>query len=113
MVRVKWSPFVRSAVKPEWSCLSGLPLRPGRKESIPIRHLDFRKTLGVHDVVLFDDFIAIEQKGGHSIHLVGAERSFLFWRHGTVDIVPDRRRKRPVTPHGPHGVRGVERAFAA
>ena len=54
----------QSGVNPEWPC-HRLPLRPWRRnESIPVRHLDLRQTLSVDDVVLLDDAVAIEQKGG-------------------------------------------------
>src|SRR3972149_11035007 len=87
--------------------------RPCRHESIPIRHLDLGQTLGVKDLALLNDAVPIEQKSGQSIHLVGAERSFLTSGHGAVDIVPYHRRKRPETPNGLHRLRGVERALAS
>src|ERR1019366_2712482 len=90
----------------------GLPIRrPQRNEPITIRHLDLRQTLGVEDVALLDDIVSKEQKGRQSVNLVRPERSRLIWGHGTVGIVPYRRRKPPVTPNGRHRVRGVERAF--
>ena len=43
----------------------GIPLRRiWRKESVPVRHLDLRQTLGVHDVALLNDTVPIEHKGG-------------------------------------------------
>ena len=77
---------------------------PLRYESFPIGHPDLGQTLGIHDIALLDNVVAVEQISGQSIHLVGAERSLLIQRHGTVDVVPDRRHKRQVTPDGFHRV---------
>ena len=90
-----------------WFCLIpiGFPIpvlrrcfRLGREKSVTIRHLDFQQSLGVEDVTLFDDVVLVEQKSSHGVNLVGSERSLRVPWHGAVDIVPHRRRERPIAP---------------
>lgn len=93
-------------------------LEAGRDEIIPIRHLNFRKTRGVDDILFFDDAVPEEQKRRERVNLVVGE--FLFrrhrtvieiGRHGAVDEVPDLGRKRPVASNGflrlPRGKRAL------
>jgi hypothetical protein len=49
---------------------SMLPFR-GQGEMIAVRHLHFRETVFVHDLVLFDNAILVEDIGGQSVDLVG------------------------------------------
>ena len=49
---------------------SMLPFR-GQAEMIAVRHLHFRETVFVHDLVLFDNAILVEDKGGQSVDLIG------------------------------------------
>src|SRR3990167_8451458 len=62
-----------SGVLPERQRLALFPLWLFWNKSIPIRHCYLWQSLGVEDVVLFDDVVPIEQKGGQSVHLVRAE----------------------------------------
>ena len=78
----------QSGVNPEWPWHPGLPRRPRRHASVPIRQGDLRQTLGVDDVSLLENLVPIEQKGGQSANLVRAERSLSLWGHGGVAIVP-------------------------
>ena len=58
---------------------SGITLKPwcavlpfrSQGEVIPIWHLHLRQALGVHDLVLFDDAILVEQIGSQRVHLIG------------------------------------------
>jgi len=47
-----------------------LPLR-SQSDVIPIWHSHLRQTLGVHDLVLSDDAVLIEEKGSQSVYLIG------------------------------------------
>src|ERR1700674_579465 len=95
-----------------WFCLIpiGFPIpvlprcfRLRREKSVASRHLNFQESLGVEDVTLFDDFVLVEQKSSYSVDLVGSERSLCVPRQGAVDIVPHRRRERPIAPKGQYG----------
>ena len=58
---------------------SGVTLKPwcsmfpfrGQAEMIAVRHLHFRETMVVNDLVLFDNAILVEDKGGQSVDLIG------------------------------------------
>src|SRR5215469_166096 len=82
--------LVRVTLKP-WR-----PVLPFRQPGVVIanRHLDLRETLFVEDFVLRDHLVQEKQIGRQRIDLVGGERPLIADRHGAVDVIPHRRRKR-------------------
>src|ERR1017187_7242323 len=112
----------RASSSSRWFCLIpiGFPIpvlrrgfRLGRKESGTIRHLDFQQSLGVEGVTFFYDVALVEQKSSHSVDLVKSERSLCVPRHGAIDIVPHRRRERPIAPGSQYWSMGGERVDAS
>src|SRR5205809_3052147 len=73
------------------------PYRHCWNEAISVRHFDLRQTLGIKDVALLNDAVAIEQKRDQCVNFVRRERSRFVGRHRAVDIVPRDRRIRVVT----------------
>jgi len=61
---------LRVTLKPRGPVLPRL----GESKSVPIRHLDFRKTLRVHHRVFPDDIVLIQQEGRESVNLIGGKR---------------------------------------
>ena len=57
-------------------CLSHIGPRVGDK-AITVRHLDQWQGLRVHDLLLADDAVEVEEIGGHRVCLVGREGSGL------------------------------------
>jgi len=51
-------------------------------ESVAVRHLPFRQRLGVHHVVVADDFVEREYVGGHGVDFIVGECFRLLLRHG-------------------------------
>src|ERR1700674_1594811 len=75
------------------------PWRPGLPFGQPgvvfaNRHLDLRQTLFVEDFVLRDHLVHEEQVGRQRIDLIGGESPLIPERHGAMDEIPHRRRKR-------------------
>src|SRR5262245_40751153 len=82
--------------------LVGVPLKPSRiglplrqwRVIVTNRHLDLRQTLSVDYLVLRDDIVEVQQEGRQRVDLVGSQRPLSIERHGAIDVIPDRRRKR-------------------
>ena len=55
-----------------WRCLPHIGSWVGH-EPVAVRHLDQRQGFRVHDVLLADDAIDVEEVGGHRVRLVGRE----------------------------------------
>src|SRR3989442_835482 len=76
------------------------PMLPiGEHVSITVRHFDLRQILSVDDLVLRNNTIFVEQKGGYGVYLVGFERALFSERHAAVDVIPYRRRVWRMEPH--------------
>ena len=69
--------------------VSGLPLWPGREESVSIRHFDLRQARGVQGVTLLDNAVPIEKEGHYRVHHVWTERGRLIERHRAVETESD------------------------
>ena len=74
-----------------------------------IRHFDFRQTVLVHDISFFDDAIPVQNNSAQSVDIIRGKSPLATgsgvllqgpWRHGAVDEVPERRRKRHIAPYG-------------
>ena len=82
-------------------------------EPVAVRHLDPRQGGRVHDVLLADDAVAVEQVGGHGIHLVGCEGAGVIVRLCPADVAPQRGGVLPKAPDRPHRLVCGQRALAA
>src|SRR5258705_3225403 len=71
----------------------GLPVRQGRV-IISDWHFHLRQVLVVEYLVLRDHLIDAEEKGRQRVDLVGSQRPLSTERHGPIDVIPHRRRKR-------------------
>src|SRR6266850_4887106 len=74
------------------------PVLPVRQPGVVIAnwHLDLRQTLFVEDFVLRDHLVQEEQVGRQRIDLIGGESPLIPERHGAMNEIPHRRRKRRV-----------------
>src|SRR5207247_6695403 len=80
------------------------PYRHCWNEAISVRHFDLRQTLGIKDVGLLNDTVAIEQKRDQCVNFVRGERSRFICGHSAVDIVPRDRRIWVVARSGLFGI---------
>ena len=82
-------------------------------EAVAIRHLDGHQRFCVDDIGFLNNLVLVKQERCQRVHLFRLERSFLASRHGFVNEIKDRRRKRPVTPDRQYGLRRRECALTA
>src|SRR5439155_19544916 len=78
-----------------------------------VRHLDQRQSLGVHDVLLADNAVAVEEVGSHRVHLVGREGAGVVERLRPADVAPERGGVLPEASNRPDGLVGGQRTLAA
>src|SRR2546423_12618467 len=84
-----------------------------RNKSIAVGHLDLRESRRVDHLPFGNDFIAIENESGECVDVARAQRTFLLWRHGAIDVIPNRGGKRPIIGERPRRRRTIERASAS
>src|SRR5487761_202771 len=84
-----------------------------RNESIAVRHFDRWQALGVQHQAFGNDDVAIENESRQGVNVAGPKRTFLFWWHGAIDVIPYCRGKGPVISKRPRGRRRIERASAS
>jgi hypothetical protein len=68
-----------------------------RDEPVAIRHAHRWKRAGIHHTVFVDDAVSMQKPSDDRIHLIGHQRLRRRERHGSIDIIIERRGIRPVT----------------
>src|SRR5262249_2288863 len=76
-----------------------------RDKAVAIRHLHFGQSLRIHDVVVANDAVEVQDIGGYRIDLGWfQETRFVEWHRG-IDVVPQRRGIWPEAADGLEGPR--------
>src|SRR5688572_4200034 len=81
-----------------WSVLWTRYIRPRVWDKpVPVRHANRRKHFGVNDGVVPYDAVLMQQPGDHGIHFIRRQRLRRIIGHGTVNVIVEGCRVRPVT----------------
>src|SRR5262245_45055972 len=84
-----------------------------RDEAVAIRHLHFRQSLRIHDVVVANDGVEIQDVGRDRIDLGWFQETRFVERHRAIDVVPQRRGIWPEAADGLEGPRGCKSSLPA
>src|SRR4051794_35678840 len=71
-----------------------------RNEAIAVRHANLRKSALVEYRVFRDDAVEVENVRGDRVDLLRSQRAWLWIRHGSPRVVPQRCRVGPIAAHG-------------